>query len=455
VSQPAFDFDLEPGADAAEPTYSVGELADALNRSLRRDFGDGVWVRGEIQGWSARGPHAYFSLADDSGGDKAVINVQFFAPSRARLKPLLKKSGLELTDGLRVRIFGHLDFYAPNGRIGLKMSGIDPRFTLGELAMARDAVIRRLVAAGAFDANRARPLPAVPLRVGVVTSVGTAAWHDFRHLMERSGLGFRLSVVDTRVQGESAVRAVASSIRTLSARRNLDVIVVIRGGGARSDLSTFDAEDIALAIAAAPVPVFTGLGHEVDRSVADAVAHSSFTTPTACGAELVDTVAAFMATTEHTWTAIDRVARQRVADAGIRLSDRAQRIGRRTHAAVERADDRLEARLQRLRVRAPQVLAEADRHLDRADEQLRRRPVRVLAAEERHLGTVDQQLALLDPAVLLARGWSITCAADGRVVRRPSDAPPGTVVETRLAEGTLTSRVLEPHDPPALEPPAP
>jgi exodeoxyribonuclease VII large subunit len=455
VSQPAFDFGDPPGSDAAELTYSVGELADALNRSLRRDFGEGVWVRGEIQGWSARGPHAYFSLADDSGGDKAVLSVQFFAPSRARLKPLLKKSGLELTDGLRVRIFGHLDFYAPNGRIGLKMSGIDPRFTLGELAMARDAVIRRLVAAGAFDANRSRPMSAVPLRVGVVTSVGTAAWHDFRHLIEHSGLGFRLSVADTRVQGDTAVRAVASSIRTLSARGDLDVIVVIRGGGARSDLSTFDAEEIALAIAAAPVPVFTGLGHEIDRSVADAVAHSSFTTPTACGAALVDTVAAFMATTEHAWASVERVARQRLGEAGVRLADCAQRIGRRTHAAVERADDRLGSRVERLGTRATQVLVQADLHLDRAGDRLRRRPAQLLSTEERHLGAVDQQLAFLDPAVLLARGWSITRTPDGRAVRRPADAPAGTVLETILAEGTLTSRVVDPSDPPALEPPSP
>ena len=119
---------------------------------------------------------------------------------------------------MKVRIFGQLDFYAPTGRLGLKMAGIDPRFTLGELSQARDQVVRRLVAAGLFDANRARPLSPIPLRVGVVASVGSAAWHDFRDELDRSGYGFHLAVCDARVQGEWAESMVAAAIRTLSRR---------------------------------------------------------------------------------------------------------------------------------------------------------------------------------------------------------------------------------------------
>ena len=128
MSQNSFDLDLE---DGGVPTLSVGEMAEAINGALRRSFSDGVWVRGEIQGWSERGPHAYFRLVEDTEEGKASVNVQFFAPSRARLKPLLMKHRLRLADGLKVRIFGHLYFFAPSGQLGLKMSGIDPRFTLG------------------------------------------------------------------------------------------------------------------------------------------------------------------------------------------------------------------------------------------------------------------------------------------------------------------------------------
>src|SRR4051812_46298230 len=282
MTQPAFDFGDEALDDPANPTFTVSELADAVNGVLRRTFSDGIWVRGEIQGFSERGGHAYFTLGDDTPGRNANLRVQFFANARLRLRPLLAKHRLRLADGLKVRIFGHLDFYAPGGQLGLKMADLDPRFTLGDLAQRRDVVLRRLAADGSLDANGRRQLSAVPLRVGVVSSAGTAAWHDFHDELVRSGFGFQLVLADTRVQGPEAARRVARAIVSLSmhaARNGLDAIVVIRGGGARNELATFDAEPIARAIAAAPVPVLTGLGHEIDRSVADEVAHTSLKTP--------------------------------------------------------------------------------------------------------------------------------------------------------------------------------
>src|SRR5918996_6017334 len=128
MTQPAFDFGDEVALDdAANPTYTVSELADAVNSALRRGFSDGVWVRGEIQGWSVRNGHAYFSLADDTPGRQAVVRVQLFAPARARLRPLLARHRLELADWIKVRIFGHLDFYPPSGQLGLKMVDLHPR----------------------------------------------------------------------------------------------------------------------------------------------------------------------------------------------------------------------------------------------------------------------------------------------------------------------------------------
>ena len=205
MTQTAFDF--EPLDDPANPTFTVSELADAVNGVLRRGFSDGVWVRGEIQGWSERGSHAYFTLADDAPGRQAVLKVQFFANARMRLRPLLHKHRLRLGDGMRVRIFGHLDYYAPNGQLGLKMTDLDPRFTLGDLAQQRDQVLRRLAADGSLDANSRRPLSRVPLRLGVVSSAGTAAWHDFHDELVRSGFGFQVLLADTTRAGSRSVAA--------------------------------------------------------------------------------------------------------------------------------------------------------------------------------------------------------------------------------------------------------
>ncbi len=441
VSQPAFDFGDEPLDDGGNPTYSVAELGEAINDQLRRGFLDGVWVRGEIDGLRQSGPHTYFALVEDGENGRAVLNVSLFAPMKRNLTPLLRRSRLELTNGMKVRIFGHLDFYAPTGRLGLKMAGIDPRFTLGELSQARDQVVRRLVASGLYDANRRHSLSPIPLRVGVVTSVGTAAWHDFRDELERSGFGFHLAVCDTRVQGDVAVAMVAASIRTLSARRDLDCIVVIRGGGARNELATFDAEPIAVAIATSRLPVLTGLGHEVDRSVADDVAHSALKTPTACAVMLTDAVHEYRVATEDRWSAIAAVGRRQLGDAGHALSDRAHRIARRTHTAVARSDERLATRVERLRVAPVRQLDAAGVTAGRNTERLRRRAERFGVDEHRQLDSVAARLALLDPVNLLRRGWSITRTADGEVVRSIDQVSPGATVITQVADGAVTSTV--------------
>ncbi len=365
MTQPTFDFGDELD-DAANPTFTVSELADAVNQALRRSFSDGVWVRGEIREWNERGGHAYFSLADDSPGRQAVVRVQLFANARQRLRPLLARHRLRLTVGMKVRIFGHLDFYAPSGQLGLKMTDLDPRFTLGDLAQQRDQVLRRLAADGSLDANSRRQLSRVPLRVGVVSSAGTAAWHDFHDELVRSGLGFEVVLADTRVQGPEAARRVTRAIRALSHHatvRGLDVIVVIRGGGSRNELATFDAETIARAIAAAPVPVLTGLGHEIDRSVADEVAHTSLKTPTACAAALVHAVAGYLAAAEQRFAAVTTVADDRVRTEARGLAERAHRIARRTHAAVDRADERLAVRVDHLHSCARRPLSDGEQRL--------------------------------------------------------------------------------------------
>ena len=408
-----------------------------------------MWVRGEITGWSDRGQHAYFTLLDDadtsdgssSGRGKAVLNVQFFANARMRLRPMLQKNRLRLGDGMKVRVFGYLDYYAPNGRIGLKMTGIDPKYTLGDIAQSRDEVIRRLVADGLLDANKRRPLSAIPLRVGVVASVGTAAWHDLHDELRRSALGFALTVIDTRVQGEFAEEMVAAAVITLSRRTDLDVVVVIRGGGARNELAVFDAERIARAIASSPIPVLTGLGHEVDRSVADEVAHTTLKTPTACAGELIARASRYRADTEAAFASIVRESRHTLNAATTDLSETAHRIARRTHAAVERADERLGMRVVTLTRTAPACLGAADRYLLDAQQRLPARAAAILDRATGRLDVVAARVGALDPAVQLARGWSITRRADGTIVRSVDDVGVDDTISTALADGAVTSTI--------------
>jgi exodeoxyribonuclease VII large subunit len=438
MSQASFDFDLDDGGD---PTYTVGELADAINHALRRDFGDGIWVRGEIQGYNERNGHAYFKLVEAGSDRKAVIDVSFFANVRMRLRPLLQKHRLHLADGMKVRVYCVVDFYAPGGRIGLKMGGIDPRYTLGEMALERDEVIRRLVASGLYDANRKRTVPAMPMRVGLVTSVNSAAWHDFMHQLKASGHGFGIRVADVRVQGDYAEHMVTTAIRALGRRDDIDVLVVIRGGGSRTELALFDSESIAMAIAGSRVPVFTGLGHEIDRSIADDVAHTAFKTPTACAVALIDMVDSFAARAERAWSAIaDRASRQTEA-AHARLLERARRIEQRTIGAVDRAEQRLRDRAHRVALSSVRTLDHRTAALDRCGERLVRRPSQIAAQHAQHLDHLDARVRLLDPVHTMSRGWSITRTADGRLLRDTAGLSAGDSIVTTLAAGTITSTI--------------
>ena len=455
VSQPSFDLEIE-GDDGGAITYTVAELGEAINGALRRSFYDGVWVRGEIQGWR-EGPngHAYFNLVDDTSGVKATVAVSFFANLRIRLRPMLARHRLRLGDGMKVRINGGLDYYAPNGRLGLKMAGIDPRYTLGEISLARDELVRTMVAEGLYDANKSRPFPQVPLRVGVVTSVGSAAWHDFSHELEASGLRFRLRVTDVRVQGEGAIPMVAGAIRTLSGyarstsrHAGLDVIVVVRGGGARTDLAAFDAEAVVRAIAEAPVPVFTGLGHEIDRSVADEVAHRSLKTPTACAGALIDQVLAFRDRTEMAWSTITRIAGSRLDRHDQRLTDVTNRVAGRTQAAVLLAVERLDRYATRLPTLSHQRLTVELGHLDRAAARVAGEARRHLAVCGLRLDGAEGRARALDPAATLARGWTITRRTDGRLVRSPDDVAPGDELVTATVGGSIRSRVDDRGGPP-------
>ncbi len=445
MSQPAFDFDDIVPDEFADPTFTVGELAEAINEQLQRGFRGGIWVRGEISDLSNRGAHTYFSLIEAGDKGKAVLNVQLFAPTKQRLAPLLRKFRLELRNGMNVRINGDLDFWAQGGRLGFKMANLDPKFTIGDIAQSRDEVMRRLTAEGLLDTNRRVRVSPVPLRVGVVASVGTAAWHDFRDELERSGIGFQLSVADVRVQGDMAENMVTAAIARFALRRDLDAIVVIRGGGARNELAVFDSEKIARTIAACPVPVLTGLGHEIDRSVADEVAHTALKTPTACAGALIERIQRYIGETEQAFASIVQRSEVALSDATNDLSETAHRIARRTHAAVERSDERLKMRVDRLARSGPATLTRSTERLDRASARLLERPTDLLARSTQRLDVFAARVGALDPTVQLARGWTITHNAAGGLVRSTADLGVDDVLTTTLADGTVTSIVTATH----------
>jgi exodeoxyribonuclease VII large subunit len=440
MTQPSFDLEFDD--DPADPTFGVRELADAVNQVLRRGFRDGVWVRGEIDGIQQRGGHVYFTLTEQTDDGRASLQVALFANTWYRLRPVLARHRLRLGNGLAVRIHGALNYYAPTGRLSLVMDGIDVRFTLGQLAADRDALLARLTEDGLLQRNASLPVPVVAEHVGLVASRGSAAWHDVLHELEASHLGFHIAHVDVRVQGTDAAAAVAGAIRTLG-RRRVDVILLVRGGGSRTDLAAFDDERIALAIARSPVPVFTGLGHETDRSVADEVAHTSYKTPTACAAALVERARAYLGHVERIGAGVGHLAVARLDAAATGVGALGHRVAARTGAAVSLADQRVGHLARRAAVEPDRRLSAAADRVARAGDRILARAPAVLTACERDLTGVAARVRANDPAVVLARGWSITRRADGSLVRSAASVSPGDELVTTLADGVVPSRVGE------------
>lgn len=444
MSQPAFEFDDAPQDEPADLTFSVDELADAIDERLRTGFRDGVWVRGEITGFKRSGAHVYFSLMEKDRASEAKIDVKLFANKLARLTPKLRSNRLDLRDGMKVRIHGHLDFYKQRGSLSLVMADIDPRYTLGEIAQSREEVLKRLVASGLTETNKQQRMSPIPLRIGVAASVDSAGFADFESELAGSGFGFQLVVADTRVQGDGADRLVAGAIGTLArgARKGmLDVIVVIRGGGAKNELAVFDSERIATTIAMAPCPVLTGIGHEIDRTIADEVAHTALKTPTACAGELIDRVAQYCQDTESAFEEIARRSLAFVDAADHRLTDTARRIATRTHGAIERADERLALRRQQLTTLAPASLDRASARVDDVGGRLLGRSAVVVERSAGRLDVIAARVAAVDPAVQLARGWTITRNERGDIVRSASDLAPGDRLTIALVDGTASSTV--------------
>jgi len=264
-----------------ELTLSVSQYIDVVNNVLKSTMGEGVWVQGEIEGFNNRTKHTYFNVVERSDGKKASVNVAIWEFNLKRLKPLLEKHRLTLADGIKVRLFGTGDLYAERGSFSFKVSNIDPRFTLGDLAGQRDEIVQKLKLAGLYEANKRVKLPVVPLRIALLTSIGSAAHADTLHELEASGIGFEVFVYDVRVQGEDAAPTVVAAMKQAAKRDDIDLIMLVRGGGSKTDLLAFDTEEIAMAIGKCAKPVFTGIGHEIDFSIADEVAHRAFKTPTA------------------------------------------------------------------------------------------------------------------------------------------------------------------------------
>lgn len=445
---------VPPAAVPAREVYTVSRL----NREVKLLLEHGlplIWIEGEISNLARpRSGHLYFTLKDE----QAQVRCAMF---RGRNRLL----GFEPADGMHVLARVRVSLYEPRGEYQLVVEHMEEAGD-GALRRAFEALKRRLQAEGLFDAARKRPLPRLPRRIGVVTSPTGAAVRDILHVLRRRFAAIPVLIYPTSVQGEAAAGEIVAALRRAAERRECDVLILARGGGSLEDLWPFNEEAVARAIAASPIPVVTGVGHEVDFTIADFAADVRAPTPSAAAETVTPDAAEWLArmealerrlateiarTLEARAQRVDwlerRLARehpgarlQRVGERVLALRDRALRAQTARLAAlghrVERAATALAAHHPGERVAAlGERVAQLRHRLGRAGE------ARLERAAQR-LGAAGRALHAVSPLATLDRGYAIvTREADGRILRDAAEARPGDAVTARLARGRLRCRV--------------
>ena len=354
-----------------------------------------------------------------SDAKRPVLNAHCWATPWAPLKKKLAAEGVTLSAGLIVNFYGYVDVYAPQGKIRLHDHRASTyRGCSGDVARRRAELIARLTAEGLLEANKKVAISPVPLRVGLIASPGTEGYNDFTCQLLHSGYGFEIVLVKSAVQGESAPAQVVAAIETLD-EDGVDIICVVRGGGSKGDLAAFDDERIARAIASCSTPVFTGIGHTGDESIADLVAHTRAITPTKLGEEIAAIVA--------TWHARNvRLPAQRVLDATAAVVDEAtEYVAERRRTMIFAVRDRLRAE---------------QRHLTSTRGALLMHSRHVLNSSAQKLASNRALLSAYDPKRRLAQGWSIVTSRDGAVVKSLDGGQTmGDTVSVLVSDGSFES----------------
>lgn len=398
----------------------VSEVLTRAQRAVVSEFPGPVWVRGEVTGFRrTSGGAAFFRLADPDV-DGAALDAGARGRIMAEIDRVLSDTGVGgLRDGIEIRVRGTVGV-AARSSIRLSVLEIDPEFTAGRLAIDRAAVIRRLTRDGALAANGRLQTPMVPLRVGLVTSRGSAAHGDFTDQLRRSNYRFALRTAHTIVQGEGTPERVAACLARV-AEEPVDVIALVRGGGSKLDLAGFDTETVGRAISRAPVPVITGIGHEMDRTVADEAAAIAEKTPSAAGEWLVT-----------------------------RVRDFAERLDRaRSHIRREGAEALRRSRHELTRVASDisgdtTTLHRQRDFLERMGDEIASSTRRALHEQRTLIASLGEWFSAIGLEPTLRRGFAIVTAGDGDTVIRSVDQIfPGDELSIRLSDGTVAVRVIE------------
>ena len=406
--------------------FSLLELNRLVRATIEDTLCEQYWLEAEIGQIGENNGHCYLEFIQKVEGHNTPVaraKAKCWRNVWGSVRPYFEHTtGQTLTLGMKVLVLVHPDFHEAFGFSWI-VDDIDPRFTLGDMARRRQEIIRQLKAEGVFDLNRELPLPLFTQRIAVISSSTAAGYGDFCRQLEENKRGFRFSVTlyESLMQGEGVERGIISALDKINAHiDDYDCVVIIRGGGATSDMSGFDSLLLAENVANFPLPVITGIGHDRDECILDMVSHTRVKTPTAAAAFLIDR--------------LEQVAR--------RIDDAADRITSYVQHRMEIEKMRLSRAAERIPILFSLVKSKQENKLETLNQRITSAVQRLIDRRRHTLDILEQRTKSLDPTLLLQRGYTITLV-NGHALRSPSAVKPGDIIVTRLADGMVKSTVNE------------
>lgn len=408
---------------ASERTFTLLELNRMVRETIERQMDGKYWVEAELSDLHDRN-HCYMELVENDpfgptplAKARAVCWANRWTALRSKFE---RQTQQQLRPGIKVRMMVTPTFHEAYG-FAYQVSDIDPDYTLGDIVRKRMEIIRQLKEAGIFDLQRELVMPRFAQRIAVISSAQAAGYGDFCHQIDDNsyGLSFSHELFAAIMQGEQVEQSVIAALDRINARIDeFDVVVIIRGGGATTDMSGFDTLALAENVANFPLPIITGIGHDRDECILDMVSYMRVKTPTAAAAFLIDHLSEVYTALVSARERISRIAERHLAYEKMRLKQLADRIPTLFALTRERQTKRIDALAHRLDSAATQRL-ERERH---------------------RLQLVAQRAQAQDPIHILRRGYSITLH-NGHALRSGDELADGDIIETRLEQGTLKSEI--------------
>lgn len=430
--------------NAMSATLTLLELNQLVAEAIATVLPDEYWVEAELSELREVRGHCYMELVQkDASGNTPVAraSAKCWRNVWQYIRPKFEMvTGQQLRPGLKVLLKVYAQFHEAYGFSWI-VSDINPQFTMGEMMRRRHEIIERLKAEGVFDMQRGLSLPLFAQHVAVISNEGAAGYGDFCDQLARNtqGYAFRVSLFPAVLQGERVEQTVIEALEAINRQLDdFDVVVIIRGGGATSDLSGFDTLALAENVANFPLPIITGIGHERDDTVLDMVSFKRVKTPTAAAAFLIEHLAE---TDRHICDMQERMGkmiRQRMEYEILRLNRTVEAIPLQTSLLLARKSAQAEALFMRMANGLWEYTANGIRLLDMLENRLGQAVTNRMVKETHRLDLLEQRMKTVDPALLLSKGYSITLH-NGRVVKDIRQLKSGDRIETVLDNGKIAS----------------